>query len=336
MMAADETIASLGEFKLIQELFAPLQTPEFPGVVLGIGDDAAVLTIPRTQQLITTVDTLVEGVHFDPLADPFLLGQKALLVNLSDIAAMGGKPYWYLLSLSLPDATPLAWVREFARGLQVAGDRFKVTVVGGNTTGSKGGRTIGVTLFGLVSQHRALTRSGSVVGDRILVTGTIGDAALGLALRQGRLTVADGADRDYLNHRLDLPEPRVNFGVALADAAVVHGVIDLSDGLVADLGHLCAASGVGAHLQAEKLPLSLAAKRQLEQDPALLSLLLGGGEDYELLCTVPEGALELLLALAKDEGVTLTEIGVLTQSQEIQVTLADQPLVLGPGGWSHF
>lgn len=335
-MEGSETLASVGEFQLIQEIFMPMQTASVPGVMLGIGDDAAVLAIPRTQQLVTTVDTLVEGVHFEEAADPFRLGQKALLVNLSDIAAMGGKPCWYLLSLSLPKQTLVSWVREFARGLQVVAERFKVTVVGGNTTGSGSGRTIGITMFGLVAQHRALTRAGSVPGDRILVSGTIGDAALALAVRQGRLPPPDATDLEFFNQRLDLPEPRIELGLAMADAAVVHGVIDLSDGLVADLGHLCRASGVGAQVDAAKVPLSLAARRQLERDPLLLGLLLTGGEDYELLCTAPVGAVELLFALAKDVGIVLTEIGELTATPEINVLFDNKNLALGSGGWTHF
>ncbi|MBF0428845.1 MAG: thiamine-phosphate kinase [Magnetococcales bacterium] len=335
-MKEAETRTLPGEFQLIRDYFVPLQSPAFAGVVLGIGDDAAVLAVPRTQQLLTTVDTLVEGIHFTASDDPFRLGQKALLVNLSDIAAMGGKPCWYLLSLSLPSDTSLTWIEAFVAGLREASERFGVTVVGGNTTGSKAGRTIGITLFGLVGQGRALTRAGSEPGDRILVTGTIGDAALALAMRQGGLSLAGGEDLAFLQQRLDRPDPRVGLGLAIADAMVVHGMMDVSDGLVADLGHLCAASGVGAQLYAEKVPFSPAARRQLEQNPDLLPLLLTGGEDYELLCTASPGALALLATLADEAGVPLTEIGEITASGDVVVTLENKPLPLDRGGWAHF
>ncbi|MEO5345692.1 MAG: thiamine-phosphate kinase [Magnetococcus sp. YQC-9] len=330
------TLASLGEFPLIREFFLPLQKPGASGVITGIGDDAAVLAVPRTQQLLATVDALVEGVHFRAEDDPFLLGQKALRVNLSDIAAMGGQPNWYLLALSLPGETPSQWLAEFTRGLRESGERFGVSIVGGNTTGSQAGRTIHVTLFGLVSQGRALSRSGAEVGDRILVTGTIGDAALGLAIRQGGVSGVNEMDRRYLEGRLDLPEPRVGLGVAVADAAAVRAVIDVSDGLVADLGHICEASAKGARVEVERIPLSGAARRQLLRDPGLMGRVLTGGEDYELLFTASPGALEMLHTLAERAGVALTEIGEITEGTEVVMLSDGVPLVLDQAGWSHF
>ncbi|MBF0294018.1 MAG: thiamine-phosphate kinase [Magnetococcales bacterium] len=329
-----ETVAGLGEFALIRDLLQPVQLPAAAGVAVGIGDDGAVLTVPRTQQLVATVDGLVEGIHFAAGADPDRLARKALRVNLSDLAAMGARPCWYLLSLSLPPETPLTWVERFAAGLREEGERFGVTVVGGNTTGSLGGIFVNVTLMGLVSQDRAMLRSGAQAGDRIVVSGTIGDAALGLAVRQGRLAVA--ADRQFLEERLDLPEPRVALGLALADSAVAHGVIDLSDGLVADLGHLCAASGVGAVIETGRIPFSPVARDLLEKDGALLPLLLTGGEDYELLFTVSPGAVDLVAALAREVGVPLTDIGEITTGETIQVMQGGQPLALDRGGWRHF
>lgn len=337
-MEGSQTLNSLGEFGLIESLFKPLQSGAVAGVVHGIGDDAAVLVVPRTQQLLTTVDTLVEGIHFDASADPFRLGQKALLVNLSDIAAMGGNPCWYLLSLALPPGMTPGWMEAFVGGLRVVGERFGVTVVGGNTTASGSGCVINITLMGLVNQGRALTRAGSLAGDRILVSGTIGDAALALAMRQGRVPAAsDGADGAYLDARLDLPEPRVALGLALCDAAAFHAAIDLSDGLVADLHHLCGAAKVGAVIDAERVPLSPAARRQLERDPGLLPLLLTGGEDYELLFTAPAGAAELLAAISRDTGVPLTDIGEMVAGRStVEVRRDGQPLLLEQGGWRHF
>ncbi|NGZ05471.1 MAG: thiamine-phosphate kinase [Magnetococcales bacterium] len=330
------TVADLGEFAVIRDFFAPLHETNAPGMVVGIGDDAAVLAVPRTQQLLATVDALVEGVHFSGTDDPFRIGQKALRVNLSDIAAMGGLPTWYLLSLGLPAATSTAWLAEFVRGLQVTGAEFGVRIAGGNITASSAGCSIHVTMFGQVGQGRALTRSGAQVGDRILVTGTIGDAALGLAVRQGRLQAVDEADRLYLEGRLDLPEARIAMGLAVSDAAVVHAAMDISDGLVADLGHLCQAGGVGAQVDVEKLPLSAAARRMVERDPELWPLLLTGGEDYELLVTATEGALEILETLARQTGVPWTEIGVITSAAEIEIRQQGQPMSLPQKGWRHF
>ncbi len=177
-------------------------------------------------------------------------------------------------------------------------------------------------------------RSGAWVGDRIVVSGTIGDAALGLAVRQGRLEA--GADRPFLEDRLDLPEPRVALGLALADSAVAHAAIDLSDGLVADLGHLCTASGVGAVIEIGKIPFAPGARGLLEKDGSLLPLLLTGGEDYELLFTVAPGAMDLVAALARDVGVPLTEIGEIIAGDKIKVMQGGQPLELDRGGWRHF
>ena len=336
-MREDKTIASLGEFGLIKTFFLPTAVKKGGGVIIGIGDDAAVVAVPRTQQLVATTDTLVEGVHFFSDADPFLLGQKALRVNLSDIAAMGGSPQWYLISLTLPPATSVFWVGELARGMEETARQFGVTLIGGDTVSSRGCIVITITLMGLVGKDRGVVRSGAKPGDRILVSGTIGDAALGLALRSGKLTVADAEDRVHLQRRRQLPEPRVDLGVALRDAAISRSAIDISDGLVADLGHLCRASGVGAMLYAEQVPLSPAAGRQVAQHgPAMLTRLLTGGEDYELLFTVTPFAMEALPGLSGRTKTTVTEVGVITKEPGVVVTYNGNPLETGTGGWAHF
>lgn len=336
-MTTEKNVSSLGEFELIEACFSPLGTSGAEGVITGMGDDGAVLSVPRTQDLVVSTDTLVEGVHFRSDDDPYLLGRKALLVNLSDLAAMGALPRWYLLSLSLPATTPVRWVQEFARGLRVEGERFDVTLVGGDTTGSLGNLALTVTIMGHLGHGRAVLRSGAKPGDRIFVSGTLGDAALGLAHHLGRLTVADPEDVIHLRQAHQLPEPRVGLSLGLADAALVRGAIDISDGLVADLRHLCTASGVGAEVAFEKLPLSHAVRRQLALHEAeVQTLILSGGEDYELLFTVSPGCLGAVANLADQIGVAITEIGVITTGDQVHVSRDGTPIRLGAGGWTHF
>lgn len=332
-----KTVAAMGEFGLIEKLFASRQKSDAPGVVLGIGDDAAILAVPRTQHLLTTTDTMVEGIHFTSDADPYLLGQKLLRVNLSDMAAMGGVPRWYLLSLTLPPATTEAWAVEFARGLEEAAEKFQVTLVGGDTVASKGCMTLTITLLGHVSQDRAVRRAGAQPGDRILVTGTIGDAALGLALRMGTLKVADPDEAGHFRDRHNRPEPRVAFGVWMQESALAHAAIDISDGFVADLRRLCLASGVGARVGAARVPLSNGARRQVMMlGDGMLGKLLTGGEDYELIVTAPAGGVEAMMKGAASVGVALTDVGEIVAGDDVVVLLNDEPLYLGKGGWTHF
>jgi thiamine-monophosphate kinase len=338
-MDGGKTLASLGEFGLIEKLLAPLRPEGTSGVVVGIGDDAAVINVPRTQQLLATTDTLVEGIHFTSDLDPYLLGQKTLRVNLSDIAAMGGLPRWALLSLSVPASTRVEWMEEFTRGLGEAAERFQVALVGGDTVASKGCITITLTLLGVVGQHRSALRSDAQAGDRLFVTGTVGDAALGLAHRQGRLKVNDADDLALLEKRHNLPEPRMDLAYALRDAAIARGAIDISDGLLADLGHMCRASGVGARIDFDHIPLSDPARRLLERHRAdVQNLILTGGEDYELLFTVPPAALEQLRHLAQETHTPVREIGEMTtNADQIEIFSAGQP-IKPPlrQGWTHF
>ncbi len=245
-MKPEKSIAEVGEFELIQTCFSPLSKKYVAGIAVGIGDDGAVLDIPTNHELVVSSDTLVEGIHFSSNADPYLLGRKALRVNLSDLAAMGATPGWYLLSLSLPQSTLYSWVTEFSRGLKEDGEGFNVVLTGGDTTGSLGGIMINITVMGHMEKGRAILRSGSKPGDKIFVTGTLGDSALGLALNLGKLKISSGDDGAYLLRRHQLPDPQIALGMSLASSSLANGAIDLSDGLVADLKHLCAASKVGA------------------------------------------------------------------------------------------
>ncbi|MEO5369301.1 MAG: thiamine-phosphate kinase [Magnetococcus sp. DMHC-1] len=339
-MAMEKTIATMGEFELIGRFFAPLEKVGTSGLPLltGIGDDAAVLSVPRTQNLLTSMDTLVEGIHFSTGQDPFLVGCKALLVNISDMAAMGAVPHWYFLSLSLPGSTPVTWVEAFARGLQETAENYSLSLAGGDTVGSQAGITITITILGLVGQNRAILRSGAREGDRVYVSGTIGDATLGLAWSRGHLPWIDAADGSWLQNRLDLPLPRVDLGKMLQDAAVAHAAIDISDGLVADLGHIGMRSGVQVHIHAEKIPLSDSARRAIHgREIDLMPRLLTGGEDYELAFVAPVGAHHSILEISHRLAIPITEIGVCVAG-EPGVTLLHQgvPVSLERGGWSHF
>ncbi|MBF0107787.1 MAG: thiamine-phosphate kinase [Magnetococcales bacterium] len=339
-MTNDATVASLGEFGLIDHCFKTLERTDVPGVGMGIGDDAAVFLVPRTQDLLATTDTLVEGVHFVRDADPRDLGWKAVAVNLSDIAAMGGEPRWYLLSITLPSSTPLAWVERLALGMNEAGARFRVTLAGGNTTRTDGPIVLTINMFGVVGHERSLLRAGAAAGNRLFVSGTIGDAALGLRHLLGvdeTLRRMDPAAIRFLMERHLRPMPRTDLGLTLVDAAIARAVIDVSDGLLADAQHLCRSSGVGADIDLRRIPLSPPARQWLEgSEHDRWPLLLTGGEDYELLFAVAPGAADQLPAIAARLGVTLTEIGIVTDRKEVRLLDNGNPLSFAVPGFRHF
>lgn len=267
------------EFELIRTFFAR-QPVARPDVAAGIGDDAALLQPPPGFQLAVSSDMLISGVHFFPDVDPAALGHKALAVNLSDLAAMGAEPAWFMLNLAMPNADA-AWLEQFCRGMFELARGFNVQLVGGDT--SRGPLTITIETHGFVPVGKALRRSGAKAGDRIYVTGTLGDAALALRQRRGEVSLSEQDQRVVLA-RLDRPAPRVREGMMLRDLA--HGAIDISDGLAADLGHILEASGVGARVRLDKIPLSAVYRAHLKVvgwDAAL-----SNGDDYELCFTVPE------------------------------------------------
>ncbi|MBF0370992.1 MAG: thiamine-phosphate kinase [Magnetococcales bacterium] len=333
--SAQKDLTALGEFGLIERLFATLPQ-KAPGVTLGIGDDAAIVDIPPGQELLTTTDTLVEGIHFRADCDPYLLGQKSLRVNLSDIAAMGGEPLWYLLSFSAGAQTKLHWVEAFARGLGDAGEAFGLTLIGGDTVGSRGGISLTITLMGLVPKGQAVRRSGAQVGDLIYLSGTIGDAALGYAGK--REWFDDEQDWLYLQDRLNRPQPRVELGQLLRERGLAHAMLDVSDGLVADLGHLCKASNMGAEIHTEKLPLSPPVRALLtERGDEILQLILTGGEDYELLFTAPHSARKELAKMATHASISLADVGrMVLDGSGLSLFQSGTPLDVGKGGWRHF
>ena len=300
-------IGELGEFGLIDAIRARVGAT--PGVHRGIGDDAAELELPAGHRLLTSTDLLLEAVHFDfawiSAAD---LGRKAVAVNLSDIAAMGGTPRFLYVGLACPADTEVARLDAFVAGVLAEAAAHGVTLVGGDTCRSPGPWIIAVTIEGSAPAGQAIGRGGARIGDLVLVSGTLGDSALALALwQQGAVPPPSLAARH------NRPTARVTLGRALAAAGLPTAMIDLSDGVASDLGHILRASGVGAEVWSADLPLSAAFREHLERHPQSLDLALAGGEDYELLCTVPAARLDAALALGTRTGVPLTVIGTVTE-----------------------
>ncbi len=288
------------EFELIRRYFThrPRHT------VLGVGDDAALVAVRRGSQLVVSADMLVAGRHFLAGADPRELGHKALAVNLSDMAAMGAVPRWATLALALP-AADARWLRAFSRGFMMLARRHGVDLIGGDTT--RGPLNICVQIMGEVPRGTALRRDGARPGDDIWVSGVLGDAALALAALERRIRLAP-AELDWCSARLHRPQPRVALGVALR--RVARSAIDVSDGLLADLGHIVERSGVAAEIELVALPASKVLQRYLDRVVACRALL-AGGDDYELCFTAPARARERIRRIGTRVGVPLTRIGVI-------------------------
>jgi len=289
-----------GEFSLIARHFS---WPA-PSADLGVGDDAALLRVSPGMQLAVSTDLLVAGTHFLDGTDPARLGHKALAVNLSDMAAMGAQPRWATLALSLP-AVDDAWLGAFSAGLRALAGLHGTELVGGDTT--RGPLSICVTILGEVPVGQALRRDGARVGDDVWVSGTLGDASIGLALLTGgRAPMLDAASASACVRRLEVPQPQVALGLALRGLA--SAALDVSDGFAGDLGHILERSGVGARIDVERLPAS-AALAPFTDDPAVRDALLGGGDDYELCFTAPQGAAGEVEAAAARAGVQVTRVG---------------------------
>ena len=311
-----------GEFDLIARIRARVATRA--DVVLGIGDDAALLAPPPGRQLVVTADTLNDGVHFPRGTSPADIGWKALAVNLSDLASMGAEPAWCTLSLSLPQSDP-AWIEGFLDGFLDLAGQHGIALVGGDTT--RGPLSIAVTAMGLVEPGRALRRDGARVGDEVWVTGTLGDAAGGLAL-------LDREPVPALRARLDRPTPRVAAGRALAGIATA--CVDVSDGLLADLGHVCARSHVAAHLDVDALPAS-AALREAFGEADRIALQASGGDDYELCFTAPADAGADIDAVSAQLGLRFTRIGRIVAGEGVHpVDAKSQPWSSPRRGYDHF
>ena len=326
---------NLSEFELIRRFFvrhsaAPDSASAVQsGVILGIGDDAALLDMPPGSELVAAVDSIVAGRHFPEGADARSIGHRALAVNLSDLAAMGATPAWATLALTMPGADA-AWLERFAAGLLDLADAHGVALVGGDTT--RGPLTISVQLLGHVPRGRALRRSGARAGDLLAVTGSLGDAGAGLEFVGAALPETRPAALELIR-RFEYPMPRVRFG--LAARGIASAAMDLSDGLVGDLPKLAQASGLAAHVSVERLPMSESLRAVVPAAQAL-AWALAAGDDYELLLAVPAPRYAELEAAAGQLNLTLTTIGELRAGGGVTWSLNGADFVPGVRGWDHF
>ncbi len=323
----------MDEFSLIAGIFAPLAR-DAPGA-FGLTDDAALVQVPVGRRRVVTNDMIVSGVHF--LADdpPALVGRKLLRINLSDLAAMGATPRAYLLAIAVPRGMEEGWLGEFARGLGEDQTAYGVSLIGGDTVATDGPLTASVTALGEVRDGGELLRAGARPGDLVFVSGTLGDAALGLMALRGELKGVDGADRDALAERYRLPRPRVALGQRLSGLA--HAAIDVSDGLVADLGHICDCSGVGAEIEVARLPLSTAARVAVGAAPALMSAALSGGDDYEIAFTCSADAATEVAAVSDALDLPITRIGRVVKGAGVAVVDENGEVInVKSTGYRHF
>jgi thiamine-monophosphate kinase len=323
------------EERLIARCFRPLAT--HPGA-LGLADDAAVLTPPPGCDLVLTTDGVIAGVHFFPDDPPETVGRKALRMNLSDLAAKGAQPAGFLLSIALPVGNNEAWLAAFTAGLGDDARHYQCPLFGGDTDHTPGPISVAIAAFGTVPTGKLVRRSTAKVGDCIVVTGTIGDAALGVLLRRDaglarRLRLAEAANA-YLQDRYLKPQPRNALAAAVLQYA--SAAMDVSDGLAGDLAKLCRASGVGVEIDAERVPLSDAAHAMLAADPALFETALSGGDDYEILLTLPPANLAGFATAADRAGVAVTEIGRIEVGQTADFVRDGKTLAFARASYSHF
>jgi len=316
------------EFEIIKHFFTK-QAVHRKDVLLGIGDDCAVVSSTAKQDIVVTTDTLVAGVHFPLGTAPKAIGHKAVAVNLSDIAAMGAKPSWISLAITIPEVSD-EWLSEFCAGVFELCEYYNVQLIGGDTT--QGPLSITITAQGLTPEGKYLSRSGAKAGDWLYVTGELGDAALALQHHKDPF-LTDSDVIEQVQKKLDYPKPRVLMGQSLREYA--SSAIDISDGLLADLGHICQASNVGANVVLDSVPLSDAMnKSQLFDDAILLAL--NGGDDYELLFTVSEDNKVAMETALSHAGAAITCIGQMNATRTISTTLNNKPVSINGSGFQHF
>jgi thiamine-monophosphate kinase len=321
------------ETELIQDYLAPLTNGD-PGA-FALRDDAALLRPEPGRDLVFTSDPIIAGVHFLPTENPVDIAWKALAVNVSDLAAKGARPIAYVLNLAFPEAPLRAWMAAFSAGLRTAQASFGCRLIGGDTDLTPGPLSIGVTIIGSVPSGGYIPRQGAREGDHVFVTGTIGDAALGLkvCLAQSGLDALSVGQRDYLLSRYLRPNPRLALGDALR--AHASAALDVSDGLVKDLKRL--AGPLGLSLSFERIPLSEAAAAAIASDPSLCERILCGGDDYELLIAVPPPSISEFRRGALAAGVAISELGILEENIPVQVRAPDgTPMNVSGAGYDHF
>jgi thiamine-monophosphate kinase len=332
MAAGEDTSA---EERLIARYFRPLAT--HPGA-LGLADDAAVLTPPPGCDLVLTTDGVIAGVHFFPDDPPDTIGRKVLRMNLSDLAAKGANPVGFLMSVAMPAGVEEQWLAAFAAGVGEDAEHYGCPLLGGDTDRTPGPISVSIAAFGSVPQGKMVRRSTAKPGDCVVVTGTIGDAALGVLLRRDsrladRLRL-DGDTRAHLQQRYLLPEPRNALAGAVLEYA--SAAMDVSDGLAGDLAKLCRASSVAAEVDVGRVPLSDAARAALAADPALLETVLGGGDDYEIILTLSPEKLGAFHGAARAAGVAAAEIGRVTAGEGARFMRDGSLLSLAHPSYSHF
>lgn len=321
----------MDEFGLIKRYFLPL-AEQYEGS-LKLADDAALIAPPPGQDIVITKDAISEGVHFLGSEDAGLIARKLLRVNLSDLAAMGASPLCYFVAAMLPEDIGEEWVRHFALGLKEDQLRYAIALAGGDTVATKGALSLSLTALGTVEKGAALRRGGAQVGDAVYVSGTIGDGALGLKLLQGTLDAPEEI-RAPLEHHYLLPEPHIALGRKLQ--GIASACMDVSDGLLQDLGHICAASKLGATVHRHLIPRSKAAQALLDMDANLWDAVTGGGDDYQLLFTVPGGKEEKIRSIAHELELPLTKIGVMEKGQGVTLLDESGKSLAGAEGYRHF
>ncbi|MDD2501580.1 MAG: thiamine-phosphate kinase [Geobacter sp.] len=334
-MTSESSLSSLGEFGLIDQIRARFPQPAAPE--LGIGDDAALLSPSAGCQVVVSTDLLAEGVHFDLGFGPArLLGRKSLAVNLSDIASMGAIPRWFFLSLAIPAGFPLETIEDLLDGLAEQAAEHGCILAGGDTCGSKSGLVISVTIMGEQRPELILKRSGAQLDDEVWVSGFLGDSALGLKLLMEGVRLG-GADDPLLLRQLD-PTPRCDLGLKLAETGLVHAMIDISDGLLADLGHIGEQSDCGAEIMLSQLPLSTSFQTCAAALPIIpWHLAISGGEDYELCFTAPRCNHAAIQKISKTAGIPLTVVGKVTNSGQVKAILPDGTIFKpSASGYTHF
>lgn len=326
-MGADE----IGEFERIRRFFAPLAGPGG----LGLRDDAAVVDCRAGHRLVVTADAIVAGVHYLPADPPEGVARKLLRVNLSDLAAMGARPLHYVLTTALPRELGAEWLARFAAGLGEDQRLFGIDLLGGDSVATTGPAVLSLTAVGEIEAGREVRRSGAEPGDIVWVSGTIGDAFLGLSLLRGTFFALTPEHRDYLVQRFQIPDPRTELGPLLP--GVAHAMIDISDGLLADLGHICETSRVAAAVELARVPLSPAARAIVEGDPGICRRLVAGGDDYELLFTTPPDGVEAVASLSNRLAVPITAVGTIEAGAGVRLVAADGRVIPVEGtGYRHF